>query len=44
MRDLSNDTALISLNSATVKMQCTLAQAIEGCARHGIGGISPWRD
>jgi sugar phosphate isomerase/epimerase len=44
MRDLSTDTALMSLNSATVKMQCTLAQAIEGCARHGIGGISPWRD
>ena len=44
MRDLSNDTALMSLNSATVKMQCTLTQAIEGCARHGIGGISPWRD
>jgi len=27
-----------------VKMQWTLAQAIEGCARHGIGGIAPWRD
>ncbi len=44
MRDLSNDSALLSLNTATVKMQCTLAQAIEGCARHRIGGISPWRD
>jgi len=34
----------LSLNTATVKKQCTLAQAIEGCARHGIRGISPWRD
>jgi sugar phosphate isomerase/epimerase len=34
----------LSLNTATVKKQWTLAQAIEGCARHGIRGISPWRD
>ena len=34
----------LSLNTATVKKQWTVAQAIEGCARHGIGGISPWRD
>ena len=34
----------LSLNTATVKRQWTLAQAIEGCARHGYGGISPWRD
>jgi len=34
----------LSLNTATVKTQWTLAQAIEGCARHGYGGISPWRD
>lgn len=36
--------ALLSLNTATVKSQWTLAQAIEGCARHGIRGIAPWRD
>lgn len=36
--------SLLSLNTATVKLQWTLAQAIEGCARHGIRGISPWRD
>jgi sugar phosphate isomerase/epimerase len=36
--------ALLSLNTATVKAQWTLAQAIEGCARHGIRGIAPWRD
>lgn len=34
----------MSLNTATVKEQWNLRQAIEGCARHGIGGISPWRD
>ena len=34
----------LSLNTATVKKRWTLAQAIDGCARHGIRGISPWRD
>ncbi|WP_424933294.1 sugar phosphate isomerase/epimerase family protein [Amaricoccus macauensis] len=34
----------LSLNTATVRAQWDLAQCIEGCARHGIGGISPWRD
>ena len=34
----------LSLNTATVKQQWTLAQAIDGCARHGIRGIAPWRD
>jgi sugar phosphate isomerase/epimerase len=34
----------LALNTATVKAQWTLAQAIEGCARHGIRGIAPWRD
>jgi sugar phosphate isomerase/epimerase len=34
----------LSLNTATVRKQWTLAQAIDGCARHGIRGISPWRD
>ena len=38
------DSAKLSLNTATVKAQWTLAQAIEGCARHGIRGIAPWRD
>ena len=40
----SPDPSLLSLNTATVREQCSLAQAIEGCARHGIRGISPWRD
>ncbi|RNF33313.1 sugar phosphate isomerase/epimerase family protein [Paracoccus methylarcula] len=34
----------LSLNTATVREQWNLAQCIEGCARHGFGGISPWRD
>ncbi|EIC82187.1 sugar phosphate isomerase/epimerase [Serratia sp. M24T3] len=34
----------LSLNTATVRQQWTLAQIIEGCARHDIRGISPWRD
>jgi sugar phosphate isomerase/epimerase len=34
----------LSLNTATVRKQWNLAQAIEGCLRHGIEGISPWRD
>lgn len=38
------DPAKLSLNTATVREQWGLAQAIEGCARHGICGIAPWRD
>ena len=38
------DPRLLSLNAATVKAQWTLAQMIDGCARHGIRGIAPWRD
>lgn len=34
----------LSLNTATVREQWNLAQMIEACARHGIPGISPWRD
>ncbi len=38
------DPNLLSLNTATVKAQWNLGEAIEGCVRHGIRGISPWRD
>lgn len=38
------DPALLSLNTATVRERWDLRQMIEGCARHGIRGISPWRD
>ena len=34
----------LSLNSVTVRDKWGLAECIEGCARHGIAGISPWRD
>lgn len=37
------DLARLSLNTVTVR-GWTLGQCIEGCARHGIRGISPWRD
>ncbi len=34
----------VSLNTATVRRQWSLRDCIEGCVRHGIRGISPWRD
>lgn len=34
----------LSLNTVTVKEKWGLADCIEGCARQGIPGISPWRD
>jgi len=44
MRDLSADARLLSLNTATLGPKRSLEDAVEGCLRHGIGGISPWRD
>lgn len=38
------DAVKTSLNTATVKQQWNLTEAIEGCVRNGIRGISPWRD
>src|SRR4029453_2987229 len=38
------DSGLLSLNTATVRAQWDLPAIIDGCARHGIRGISPWRD
>ena len=38
------DPEKLSLNTATTRGKWGLAEAIEGCARHGIRGISPWRD
>ena len=43
MRDLSNDRALLSINSMTVK-PWSLVELVEGCARAGLSAISPWRD
>jgi sugar phosphate isomerase/epimerase len=34
----------LSLNTATVRKQWNLEQIIDGCVRHEIRGISPWRD
>ncbi|MBU8537283.1 sugar phosphate isomerase/epimerase family protein [Falsiroseomonas tokyonensis] len=34
----------MSLNTVTVREKWGLADCIEGCARHGIPAISPWRD
>lgn len=36
--------ARISLNTATVRAQWTIPECVEGCLRHGLGGITPWRD
>jgi sugar phosphate isomerase/epimerase len=44
MRNLAAQPELLSLNTATVRERWTLPQIIEGCARHGIGAIAPWRD
>jgi sugar phosphate isomerase/epimerase len=38
------DEGLLSLNTATVREKWSLREMIEGCARHHIPGISPWRD
>src|SRR5438552_2554919 len=38
------DPGLLSINTATVRAQWTLPQIIDGLVRHGIRGISPWRD
>ncbi|MGI9257927.1 MAG: sugar phosphate isomerase/epimerase family protein, partial [Gammaproteobacteria bacterium] len=35
---------LMSLNTMTVRDQWNLREAIEGCARHGVPAIAPWRD
>ncbi|MBV8030452.1 MAG: sugar phosphate isomerase/epimerase [Betaproteobacteria bacterium] len=38
------DPSRLSLNTATVRKQWKLAQILDGCARHGIRGVAPWRD
>jgi sugar phosphate isomerase/epimerase len=44
MKTAPPDPGLLSLNTATVREKWTLREMIEGCARHGIRGIAPWRD
>lgn len=41
---MAPDPSLLSLNTATVRAQWTLPEIIDGCVRHGIGRIAPWRD
>jgi sugar phosphate isomerase/epimerase len=43
MRDFTNDTRLLAINSATVKAW-SLQQLVDGCARAGITAVVPWRD
>ncbi len=38
------DPELLSINTVSVRGKWNLRQTIEGCARQGIRGISPWRD
>jgi len=40
----SPDPALLSINTATVRAQWKMPQIIDALVRHGIRGISPWRD
>jgi sugar phosphate isomerase/epimerase len=44
MRDLAGSLRWLSLNTATVREQWDLRQAADGCVRHGIAGIAPWRN
>lgn len=38
------NTRRMSLNTATVREQWNLEQCVDGCLRHGVPAISPWRD
>jgi sugar phosphate isomerase/epimerase len=44
MRDLSKHPELLSINHATLRMQCTLPQLVELCARKGVRAIATWRE
>jgi sugar phosphate isomerase/epimerase len=39
-----SDHRFLSLNTATLRRQGDLLAIFDACARHGIGGVSPWRD
>jgi len=38
------DPALLSINTATLRGRWSLPEILDGCARHGVRGVSPWRD
>lgn len=44
MRDFFRDHRWLSINTTTVRKQGDLLAIIEACRRHGIRGLSPWRD
>jgi sugar phosphate isomerase/epimerase len=44
VRTLGPDGRHLSINTATIRKQWTLEEAIEGIARAGIPAIAPWRD
>ena len=44
MRDFCGDHRWLSINTATLRGAGTLDRIVDGCARHGIRAISPWRD
>ncbi len=43
MRDLAGQPSLCAINTATLGFQAPIAEVIEAVARHGFGGIAPWR-
>jgi len=44
MKSTPPDPDLLALNMATVREKWDLREAIEGCVRHRIRGLAPWRD
>jgi len=43
MRNLAGRPDLCSINTATLGYQTSISETIEAIARHGFGGLSPWR-
>ncbi|MGE3831781.1 MAG: sugar phosphate isomerase/epimerase family protein [Parvibaculaceae bacterium] len=43
MRDLKGRPDLCAINTATLGFQAPIEEVIEAIARHGFGGIAPWR-
>jgi sugar phosphate isomerase/epimerase len=43
MRNLADHLNMCSVNTATLGFQAPIAEVIEAVARHGFGGIAPWR-
>ena len=43
MRDLKGRLDLCAINTATLGFQAPVEEVIEAIARHGFGGIAPWR-